>query len=55
MTDAATSTITEATLALITRFEGGFNTRDIDAMMADMTDDCVFEHVAPEDVSFGRH
>ncbi len=28
MTNPATSTITEATLALITRFEGGFNTRD---------------------------
>ena len=55
MTNPATSTITEATLALITRFEGGFNTRDIDGMMADMTDDCVFEHVAPESVSFGRH
>jgi ketosteroid isomerase-like protein len=55
MTDTATTTITEATLALITRFEGGFNTRDIDGMMADMTEDCVFEHVAPEAVSFGRH
>jgi ketosteroid isomerase-like protein len=45
----------DATLALITRFEGGFNTRGIDGMMAAMTDDCVFEHVAPEAVSFGRH
>lgn len=45
----------EATLALLTRFENNFNTRDVDALMADMTDDCVFEHVAPEAVSFGRH
>ena len=46
---------TEATLALITRFENGFNARDVDALMADMTEDTVFEHVAPEAVSFGRH
>ena len=46
---------TDATLALITRFENGFNARDIDALMADMTEDTVFEHVAPEAVSFGRH
>jgi ketosteroid isomerase-like protein len=45
----------ENTLDLVTRFENGFNTRDVDALMADMTDDCVFEHVAPESVSFGRH
>ncbi|MBA4160132.1 MAG: nuclear transport factor 2 family protein, partial [Gemmatimonadetes bacterium] len=43
------------TLALVTRFENGFNTRDVDALMADMTEDCVFEHVAPAAVSFGRH
>jgi ketosteroid isomerase-like protein len=51
----ATETTTEATLALVTRFENGFNTRDVDALMADMTEDCVFEHVAPAAVSFGRH
>jgi ketosteroid isomerase-like protein len=48
-------TTSENTLALVTRFENGFNTRDVDALMADMTEDCVFEHVAPEAVSFGRH
>lgn len=48
-------TTTEETLALVTRFENGFNARDVDATMADMTEDCVFEHVAPEAVSFGRH
>lgn len=50
-----TDTTTGATLALVTRFENGFNTRDVDALMADMTEDCVFEHVAPAAVSFGRH
>jgi hypothetical protein len=34
-------TTTENTLDLVTRFENGFNTRDVDALMADMTDDCV--------------
>ena len=51
----STSTSPETTLALITRFENGFNARDADALMADMTDDCVFEHIAPESVSLGRH
>lgn len=46
---------TAATLALITRFENNFNTRDIDALMADMTDDAVFEHIAPPHASVGRH
>ena len=46
---------TEDTLALATRFENGFNAHDVDATMADMTEDCVFEHVAPEAVGFGRH
>jgi len=48
-------TNTEATLALVTRFENEFNTRDVDALMADMTEDCVFEHVAPANAGFGRH
>lgn len=48
-------TNTEATLAVVTRFENGFNARDWDATMADMTEDCVFEHVAPAAASFGRH
>ena len=46
---------TETAVELITRFENNFNTYDVDALMADMTDDCVFEHVAPAAVSFGRH
>ena len=40
-------TTTEATLALVTRFENEFNTRDLDALMADRTEDGVFEYVAP--------
>ena len=49
------STTTETSVELVTRFERNFNTYDVDALMADMTDDCVFEHVAPASVSFGRH
>lgn len=50
-----TASATETTVELVTRFEHTFNTYDVDALMADMTDDCVFEHVAPAAVSFGRH
>lgn len=50
-----TASATETTAELVTRFENNFNTYDVDALMADMTDDCVFEHVAPAAVGFGRH
>lgn len=40
---------------LVTRFENRFNTREFDAIMADMTDDCAFEHIGAEGHSFGRH
>ena len=49
------TTTTETIVDLVTRFENTFNTYDVDAVMADMTEDCVFEHVAPDAVSFGRH
>ncbi len=49
------TTATESAVDLVTRFEHTFNTYDVDALMADMTDDCVFEHIAPAAVSFGRH
>ena len=49
------TTATESAVELMTRFENTFNTYDPDALMADMTEDCVFEHVAPAAVSFGRH
>lgn len=42
------------TVEFIKRFEESFNTRDIDALMAAMTDDTVFEHMAPASASFGR-
>ena len=50
-----TATASEPAAAqLITRFETAFNTREFDAIMADMTDDCVFEHIGAEGHSFGR-
>lgn len=45
---------TATTLAVITRFENGFNARNPDALVADMTADAVFEHVAPSGKSIGR-
>jgi ketosteroid isomerase-like protein len=49
-----TASATEETLAVVRRFENAFSPLDVDALMADMTDDCVFD-VAPEAASFGRH
>jgi ketosteroid isomerase-like protein len=51
----ATAVSTEATLALIKRFEDSFNRYDVDALMADMTEDCVYEHVAPDIAGGGRY
>lgn len=45
---------TDETLTVVTRFENGFNARDLDATMTDMTEDAVFEHVAPPGKSIGR-
>lgn len=36
-----------ATLAAIARFNDAFGRQDIDAVMAAMTDDCVFENTVP--------
>lgn len=36
-----------ATLAAVERFNAAFNRQDIDATMAAMTDDCVFENTFP--------
>jgi ketosteroid isomerase-like protein len=44
MLDTAT---TSATLAAIERFNVAFNARDVDAVMAAMTDDCLFESTCP--------
>jgi|SRR5688572_24380714 ketosteroid isomerase-like protein len=38
---------TAATLETIERFNGAFGRHDVDAVMAAMTDDCVFENTSP--------
>jgi len=38
---------TKATLEAVERFNDAFNRHDVDAVMAVMTDDCVFESTAP--------
>jgi steroid delta-isomerase-like uncharacterized protein len=38
---------TAATIGVIERFNEAFNRHDVDAVMAAMTDDCVFESTAP--------
>jgi ketosteroid isomerase-like protein len=43
------------TIALVKRFEGSFNRHDLAAVISDMTDDCVIEHVAPEGKNHGRY
>lgn len=49
----ATST-TQKTLEVVTRFENNFNKHDADLLMKDMTQDTVFEHIAPAGKSMGR-
>lgn len=39
--------MTAATLAAVDRFNAAFNRHDVDAVMAAMTDDCVFENTMP--------
>ena len=39
--------LTAATVAAIERFNEAFNRHDVDAVMAAMTDDCVFESTYP--------
>jgi ketosteroid isomerase-like protein len=38
---------TEATVATVKRFNSAFNQQDIEATMATMTEDCVFENTTP--------
>ncbi|MCW1969451.1 MAG: nuclear transport factor 2 family protein [Anaerolineae bacterium] len=38
---------TQATLDAVERFNAAFNRHDVDAVMAAMTDDCVFENTSP--------
>lgn len=42
-------------ITLVTEFEECFNTGDIDGLMSRMTEDPVFEHIAPPATSVGRH
>ncbi|MBM3672362.1 MAG: nuclear transport factor 2 family protein [Actinobacteria bacterium] len=42
-------TDTDATLAAVARFNEAFNAHDVDAVMAAMTDDAVFESTSPPD------
>jgi ketosteroid isomerase-like protein len=44
-----TGTATSAALAAVARFDAAFNRQDVDAVLAAMTDDCVFESTAPPD------
>jgi ketosteroid isomerase-like protein len=44
------TTITDATLAAVGRFNDAFDRHDVDAMMAAMVDDCVFENTYPAPV-----
>jgi ketosteroid isomerase-like protein len=50
----ATVSTTATTQALVDRFLDAWNRHDVDAIMADMTDDCVFEIVAPAEKGGGR-
>ena len=44
---------TKSTIAAVNTFNEAFNRHDVDAVMAAMTDDCVFENTAPP--SGARH
>jgi ketosteroid isomerase-like protein len=54
-TMTAAETSDAATKEVVVRFMDSLNRQDLDKLMADMTGDCVFEHVAPADKGFGRH
>ena len=47
MSQFATDSVTEATLATVERFNEIFNRHDVDGIMAAMTDDCVFDSTRP--------
>lgn len=47
VSSAALDEVTAATVAAIERFNVAFNQRDVPAVMAAMTDDCVFESTCP--------
>jgi ketosteroid isomerase-like protein len=39
--------VTEESLAVVSRFDAAFAAKDVDAVMAAMTEDCVFDATAP--------
>ena len=47
MSQPATDSATAATLAVVEQFNEVFNRHDVDAIMAAMTDDCVFDSTRP--------
>jgi ketosteroid isomerase-like protein len=47
MPNAPTSDLTAATLAAVERFNEAFNRHDVPAVMAAMTEDCVFDSTRP--------
>jgi ketosteroid isomerase-like protein len=47
MLQALADPTTAATLAAIARFTDAFDRHDVEAVMAAMTDDCVFENTSP--------
>ena len=47
MRSRRTGTLESATLATIERFNEAFNRHDVDAVMAVMTEDCVFDSTRP--------
>ncbi len=42
-----TETESSATLAAVERFNAAFNRHDVDAVMKEMTEDCIFENTNP--------
>lgn len=47
MTAVQADRVTTATLGAVERFNDAFNRQDVAAVMAAMTDDCVFENTSP--------
>jgi len=45
--ESGRDTLTPATTAAIQRFHEAINRRDVEAVMANMTEDCVFENTTP--------
>lgn len=46
---AGASTATPSPIDVVTAFNDAFNRHDVDAVMAEMTEDCIFDGTAPPD------